>query len=258
MAGMIKAKKGLGQHFLTQKSIAKEIVKAFVTKVNGSPVLEIGPGKGILTGFLADYSLDLYLIDADLDMISILQNRFPDLVPNTIHADILKFPLDQFFKGNFNIIGNFPYNISSQIAFKILNHRNQVNLVVGMFQKEVAERLCAKHGSKKYGILSVFLQIFYSMEYLFSVEPSAFSPAPKVTSGVVRMTRNQFDLDDKSEKFLRLIVKSAFNKRRKMLRNSLKSFIPEHAREDEIFSKRPEQLSVQDFLNLSQQLLKLT
>ena len=262
----VRAKKHLGQHFLKDESIAQRIADTLGME-NYTKVLEIGPGTGILTKYLLKKKLDLYAMDLDTESIEYLRNSFllehpflkaPNDVFEIIEADFLKYDLSQLF-GNepFAITGNFPYNISTQIVFKALEWRSQIPEFTGMFQKEVAQRICEKHGSKTYGILSVLAQTFYEAEYLFSVPPSVFSPPPKVESGVLRLKRKEgFELGCDEKLYFRL-VKTAFGQRRKTIRNSLKPFnLSEELRETDVFSLRPEQLSVEDFIELCTQVEK--
>lgn len=244
----IRAKKNLGQHFLKDLNIAKKIVDNLKAE-ESKEVLEIGPGMGILTRFLLNRTdFNLYVIEIDKESVYFLKNNFPNL-KNIIHDDFLKFHPEKITTGNFSIIGNFPYNISSQIFFRILEYEQQVEEVVCMLQKEVAERICSKHGNKTYGILSVLLQAYYDIEYLFTVPENVFLPPPKVKSAVVRLKRNQKEYLSLNKKFFFKVVKTAFNQRRKMLRNSLKniaSTIPE-----EFENLRPEQLSFDQFILLT-------
>ncbi len=243
----VKPKKSLGQHFLTDQNIALKIVDSLSSSV--SDVLEIGPGTGVLTQFLLNRpEINLYVIEIDRDSVMYLRENFSEL-KNIWSEDFLKADIATRFKGDFSIIGNFPYNISSQIFFKVLTMRNRVPEVVGMIQKEVAERIASKHGKKTYGILSVLLQTFYEIEYLFTVSEQVFNPPPKVKSAVVRLKRNERNELPCSEEFFIKVVKAAFNLRRKMLRNSLKGIcenLPEN-----FATKRPEQLSVEDFIELT-------
>ncbi len=243
----VKPKKSLGQHFLTDQNIAFKIVDSLSSSV--SDVLEIGPGTGVLTQFLLNRAeINLHVIEIDRDSVMYLRENFSEL-KNIWSEDFLKADIADRFKGNFSIIGNFPYNISSQIFFKVLTMRNRVPEVVGMIQKEVAERIASKHGKKTYGILSVLLQTFYEIEYLFTVSEQVFNPPPKVKSAVVRLKRNERNELPCSEEFFIKVVKAAFNLRRKMLRNSLKGIcenLPEN-----FATKRPEQLSVEDFIELT-------
>lgn len=247
---MVKAKKHLGQHFLTDKNIAQKIVDAMPS--NDLPILEIGPGTGVLTQFLLPkYESLLHLVEIDQESVEYLHEHYPDLKLRIYQADFLKMNLTSIFPAQFNIIGNFPYNISSQIFFKVLDHRDQIPFVVGMIQKEVAVRLASPPGSKEYGILSVLLQAFYKLEYLFTVSEQVFNPPPKVKSAVVRLSRNNREKLDCDEKLFFSVVKTSFNQRRKTIRNSLKSKFLNLATENEIFNLRPEQLSVDQFVFLT-------
>jgi len=244
----VRAKKNLGQHFLNDKNIAKQIVDSL--QANGvSKVLEIGPGMGVLTQFLMqNTSYETSVVEIDRESVEYLEKHYPELKERIISADFLRLRLDNYFQEPYAIIGNFPYNISSQIFFKVLEYRNQIPEVVGMLQKEVAERLAAGPGSKTYGILSVLLQAYYQIEYLFTVHENVFTPPPKVKSGVIRLTRNERMHLDCDEKLFTSIVKMAFNQRRKTMRNSLKSMIKsDELKVNSIFDKRPEQLSVAEF-----------
>lgn len=255
----MKAKKSLGQHFLNQPSIAAKIASSIVPIDDSCKVVEIGPGKGMLTQFLLKEYPDLLMIETDDHMIDLLKERFSDHATQIIHADFLKLELAKHISGKFYLVGNFPYNISSQILFKMLENRTVIPQMVGMFQKEVAERISAHHGSKTYGILSVLLQTFYDVKLLFSVSPQCFSPPPKVQSAVVRLlAKENVSINAQTEKALKHVVKLAFNQRRKMLRNSLKSVWPGHiGPEDSVLNKRPEHLSVADFLELTNRLISL-
>lgn len=242
----VKPKKSLGQHFLTDQNIARKIVDSLGSRVPN--VLEIGPGMGVLTQYLLERSeLNIKVVEIDRDSVAYLQQHYPQL--EILSGDFLKSHIPENFSGKFSIIGNFPYNISSQIFFRVLKLRNQVTEVVGMVQKEVAERIAAPHGSKTYGILSVLLQTFYKIEYLFTVSEKVFIPPPKVKSAVVRLVRNNREALPCNEQLFIKVVKAAFHLRRKMLRNSLKTIckiIPEKYAE-----KRPEQISVEDFIELT-------
>jgi len=244
----VKAKKNLGQHFLKDKYIAEKIVDS-LQATNVNKVLEIGPGMGVLTQFLLKKSsYETTVVEIDRESVDYMNDHFPELKGRIISADFLHMRLDQLFDEPFAIIGNFPYNISSQIFFKVLEHRDQIPEVVGMLQKEVAERLATGPGSKAYGILSVFLQAFYTIEYLFTVNEDVFSPPPKVKSGVIRLTRNQTQHLNCDEKLFKSIVKMAFNQRRKTMRNSLKTMITtDELKTNPIFDKRPEQMGVEEF-----------
>ncbi|MDR0814597.1 MAG: 16S rRNA (adenine(1518)-N(6)/adenine(1519)-N(6))-dimethyltransferase RsmA [Bacteroidales bacterium] len=248
-------KKSLGQHFLNDTFIAQKIVASL--RAEGiRQVVEVGPGMGALTGFLLQETrFDARFVEVDADAAVFLEKQFPEIKGKLIYADFLEYPLSDHYQGKIAVIGNFPYNISTQILFKILEHRSLVVEVVGMLQKEVAERIAASPGSKTYGITSVLLQAFYNIEYLFTVHEDSFSPPPKVKSGVIRLTRNSVDKLPCNEKIFTQVVKTAFNQRRKMLSNSLKSLLPDNTQKNlPIFSKRPEQLSVQDFIELTQRM----
>ncbi len=244
----VRPKKNLGQHFLIDQNIARKIVESL--GATAPIVLEVGPGMGVLTQYLIKRSeFKLHVIEIDRESVEYLKNNFPVLGDNIYFENFLKFDISKVSEANFNIIGNFPYNISSQILFKVLEYRNQIPEVVGMIQKEVAERISSKHGNKTYGITSVLLQAFYNIEYLFTVSEQVFDPPPKVKSAVIRLKRNEVKELPCNEKLFVKVVKSAFQLRRKMLRNSLKeicSSIPEKFAE-----KRPEQLSVNNFIELT-------
>ena len=249
----VKAKKHLGQHFLKDENIAKKIADTLSLKDYNS-VLEIGPGMGVLTKYLLEKETITYVIEIDSESVEYLQVNYLNLAPRIIEKDFLKYDLKEVFKDSqFAIIGNFPYNISTQIVFKVLEMRVQIPEFSGMFQKEVAQRICEKEGSKAYGILSVLTQAFYNAEYLFTVPPSVFNPPPKVDSGVLRLTRKEhLDLPCDEALFFR-VVKTAFQQRRKTLRNSLKTFnLSDNLKANAIFDKRPEQLSVDSFIELTQ------
>ncbi len=250
---LVKAKKYLGQHFLTDKNIAEKIVNSLHSCDQYQQVLEVGPGMGILSDFLLrKEEFQTYLIDIDTESYEYLQKRYPDLGERLINGDFLELNFKDIFPGPFGIIGNFPYNISSQILFKVLDNRDQVVELVGMFQKEVAQRCAEKPGSKEYGILSVFLQAYYKVEYLFSVKPGVFNPPPKVTSAVIRLTRNDVAKLDCDEKLFWQVVKAGFNQRRKTLRNSLSSLVSrEDMNDDPLLDLRAERLSVADFVKLT-------
>jgi 16S rRNA (adenine1518-N6/adenine1519-N6)-dimethyltransferase len=256
---LVRAKKHLGQHFLTDKNIAGKIVNGLVHTDQYKQVLEVGPGMGILTDILlAREDLETYMIDIDVESYNFLKDKYPQVGERLINGDFLKLDLQTVFPGKFAIIGNFPYNISSQILFKILEHRSQVVEMVGMFQKEVAERCASKEGSKEYGILSVLIQAYYDIEYLFSVKPGTFNPPPKVNSGVIRLTRNNTVELPCDEKLFWRTVKGGFNQRRKTLRNALSGTISKDRMDDHpFFDKRAEQLSVADFVTLTQHLTHL-
>ena len=249
---LVRAKKHLGQHFLTDKNIAAKIVGSLRTG-KYRDVLEVGPGMGTLSDLLLQKDdLDTFLIDIDTESYLYLKKKYPQLGSRLINADFLEMDFAVFFTGPMAVIGNFPYNISSQILFKILDNRQQVIEVVGMFQKEVAERCTAKPGSKEYGILSVFLQAYYQVEYLFTVKAGVFNPPPKVLSAVIRLTRNERAELDCDEKLFWQVVKAGFNQRRKTLRNALSSLInKEKMIAEPALDLRAERLSVTDFVNLT-------
>ncbi|GAA0876763.1 16S rRNA (adenine(1518)-N(6)/adenine(1519)-N(6)) -dimethyltransferase RsmA [Wandonia haliotis] len=250
----VKAKKHLGQHFLNAPEICQQIADELKNEGEAyKKVLEIGPGMGALTTYLLKRNdFDTYVIDIDTESIDYLKSNFPDLKGRIFEGDFLKEDFDRYFGAEpFAIAGNFPYNISSQILFKIVENRDQVPEVVGMFQKEVAERVAEGPGKKAYGILSVFLQAFYDIRYCFTVDEHVFTPPPKVKSGVIRMVRNQRERLDCDEELFKRVVKMAFNQRRKTLRNSLKPLLAGLDTSQEIFNLRPERLSVDDFIELT-------
>ena len=266
----VRPKKALGQHFLVDLNIARKIVDALST--DHDTVIEVGAGMGVLTQYLIENQLDkLQVVEIDKESVEFLKKKFTELEGHLILGDFLKQDLTSFraqrsgveksstnadAKQDVAVIGNFPYNISSQIFFQILKYRNNVSECVGMIQKEVAERIAAGPGSKTYGILSVLLQAWYDIEYLFTVHENVFNPPPKVKSAVIRLKRNNVKALDCDEKLFVTVVKQAFNQRRKTLRNSLRSMIPAEIIDNEIFNKRPEQLSVQEFVYLTQALYK--
>ena len=249
----VKAKKHLGQHFLTDIGIALDTVDAFGLKGNFSKALEVGPGMGVLTKPLLNRAdLELFVIDIDTESVAFLKEESTLDEAHLIEGDFLKLDLNLLFKGEkFGIIGNFPYNISTQILFKALEYKDQAMEVVGMFQKEVAERIASPEGSKVYGITSVLLQAFYDIEYLFTVDENVFNPPPKVKSAVIRLKRNNVTDLGCDEKLFKTLIKSAFNQRRKTMRNSLKPFLKDSIKSNEIFNQRPEQISVQGFIELT-------
>ena len=249
----MKAKKSYGQHFLTSEEIASQIADGL--KLNGAyeKVIEIGPGQGMLTKYLLEKEYELLVVEADDDMVFYLKKHFPQLKDFIINADFLKVDLSLFFKNEpFAIIGNFPYNISSQILFKMLEYKSQVPELVGMFQKEMADRVVASPGSKTYGVISVLVQAFYDGELILNVDRQFFNPPPKVQSAVIRLTRKENQDLGCDQKLFRQVVKQAFGQRRKMLRNTMKSYIKgDELLENEFFKQRPEQLSVEDFVKLT-------
>ena len=252
MSYMVKPKKSLGQHFLTDLNIARAIAET-LDKYTGTPVLEVGPGMGVLTRFLLAQGHDLTVVELDHESVEYLQENFPELKERIVEKDFLKLDLSTLYPGDFCVIGNYPYNISSQIFFKILDYKDRVPCCSGMIQKEVAERMAASPGSKTYGILSVLLQAWYDIEYLFTVPEHVFNPPPKVKSAVIRMTRNRVRQLGCDERLFKQIVKTAFNQRRKTLRNSLRSLVGKECEilSETIFDERPERLSVEQFIGLT-------
>ena len=248
---LVKAKKHLGQHFLKDLNIAQKIADTLSLK-NYKKVVEIGAGMGVLTQFLLKKDVDVHIVEIDKESVAYLEANYPALRGKIIADDFLKYDVAGYLAEPFAIIGNFPYNISTQIVFKLLKLREYVPEFSGMFQKEVAERICEQEGSKTYGILSVLVQAFYDASYLFTVSEGVFNPPPKVKSGVIRLVRKtDFHLDCDESLFF-TVVKTAFNQRRKTLRNSLKSLlIDENLKQDSIFDKRPEQLPWQDFVRIT-------
>ena len=246
---MYTLKKSLGQHFLKDKVIVGKII----TALNEHPfrnLLEVGPGGGALTESLLELpGINFKAVELDDEKVNYLYKRFPEISGKLIHADFLEAmkPFDE----PFTVIGNFPYNISTQILFRILDWKDDVPVVIGMFQKEVAERAAADPGSKTYGVLSALIQPFYDIEYLFDVPPSSFNPPPKVMSGVIRLTRKEAVLDTRSDRSYKVLVKTAFQQRRKTLRNAVRSLFKPEILTDPIFNKRAEQLSIQDFATLT-------
>ena len=248
--GAVRPKKNLGQHFLKDESVARRISET-LTGNGYDSVLEVGPGTGVLTEFLLERGFrDFRVIEIDNESVHYLTEHFRDL-KHIIRGDFLWLDLDELFTGKMAVIGNFPYNISTQILFRVLDYRDKVTEVCGMFQKEVAERICAQPGSKTYGIISVLIQAFYSAEYLFTVSETVFSPPPKVKSGVIRMRRNEVTGLTCDEKLFTRVVKAAFNQRRKTLRNSIKSAFRLKNEDYPLFGLRPEQLSVEQFVDLT-------
>ena len=244
----VKPKKHLGQHFLIDEKISERISNA-ISKSNKINLLEIGPGTGALTKFLLHENIDLISYELDIESITYLKNTFPTLI--VYNEDVLKTDWSKIFKGNYSVTGNFPYNISSQILFKIYENRTIIDEMVGMFQKEVAERVCSGPGTKKYGILSVLIQAYYDVEYLFTVNEEVFNPPPKVKSGVIKITRNNIIKLDCDEKLFFRVVKAIFNQRRKMARNSLKSLLGDKKIDHILLTKRPEELSIENFTEIT-------
>lgn len=264
---LVKPKKFLGQHFLTDLGIARDIADT-VDACPDIPVLEVGPGMGVMTQYLVQKPRTVKVVEIDYESVSFLREKFPSLEENIIEDDFLKMHLENVFQGqSFVLTGNYPYNISSQIFFKMLDYKDLIPCCTGMIQKEVAERIAAAPGNKSYGILSVLIQAWYSVEYLFTVHEHVFNPPPKVKSAVIRMTRNSTTSLGCDEQLFKRLVKTTFNQRRKTLRNNIRPLlgeldtqcakegfpIPDHSTllQDPIFNQRPEQLSVQQFIELT-------
>ncbi len=246
---MYTLKKSLGQHFLKDENICRKIISA-LEEHKFNQLLEVGPGGGALTKYLLKIpAIDFKAVELDDEKVAFLEKTFPEIKSKIIHESFLE--IEQPFEGKFTVIGNFPYNISTQILFKVLDWKEDVECVIGMFQKEVAERAASKEGNKVYGVLSVLIQAFYDVEYLFDVHEKCFQPPPKVKSGVIRLTPVRNKLDMKSEKAFFLLVKTAFNQRRKTLRNAVKSLFDAAILQDELFNKRAEQLTVEQFAALT-------
>lgn len=259
----VRPKKFLGQHFLTDLSIASRIADT-VDACPELPILEVGPGMGVMTQFLVQKSRQVKVVEIDYESVEYLRRTYPELEDSIIEDDFLKMHLERTFEGSpFVLTGNYPYNISSQIFFKMLDYKALIPCCTGMIQKEVAERMAAKPGSKTYGILSVLIQAWYDVEYLFTVEPGVFNPPPKVRSAVIRLTRNETTKLGCDEKLFKRLVKTTFNQRRKTLRNNIKPLLSQLETEsvakpdftellaDPIMTQRPEQLSVQNFIDLT-------
>ena len=249
----VRPKKFLGQHFLKDLKIAQDIADT-VDTFPQLPILEVGPGMGVLTQFLVKKERPVKVVELDFESVAYLRNEYPSLEDHIIEDDFLKMNLNRLFDGKpFVLTGNYPYNISSQIFFKMLDNKDLIPCCTGMIQKEVAERIAAPPGSKTYGILSILIQAWYRVEYLFTVSEQVFNPPPKVKSAVIRMTRNEVQDLGCDEKLFKQVVKTTFNQRRKMLRNSIKPILGAESPllQDEIFTKRPEQLSIQQFIELT-------
>jgi 16S rRNA (adenine1518-N6/adenine1519-N6)-dimethyltransferase len=244
----VRAKKYLGQHFLKDENTAARIADQI--NQSAGTIVEIGPGMGVLTKYLAKAPADLRLIEIDTESVEYLKVHYPQLSDKIIHEDFLKLDLDKLFREQLTIAGNFPYNISSQIFFRVLKYKHLINNVVCMIQKEVAERICAGHGNKTYGILSVLLQTYFDIEYLFTVKPGVFHPPPKVNSAVIRLKNRGFEDNEMPENVFFELVKKGFNQRRKTLRNALKGLYSD-GWDHEILNKRAEQLSKEDFHTLT-------
>ena len=247
---IVRAKKALGQHFLKDQNIARKIVDSLKAE-NISTVIEIGPGMGVLTQYLLEKSYTTIPVEIDHESVTYLKAAYPQLNDSVVQGDFLELALHSISTEKLAVIGNFPYNISSQIFFRVIENRSQVKEVVCMIQKEVAQRIACKPGSKEYGILSVLLQAYYNIEYLFTVHENVFAPPPKVKSGVIRLVRNKTEQLDCDEHLFFKVVKASFNQRRKVLSNSLKGLSPNLNKELPILNKRPEQLSVAGFVELT-------
>lgn len=250
----MKAKKSFGQHFLINENVAKEI--AYSGDWDGSikNVLEVGPGKGVLTKYLLEQDFNLRVVEADRDMVAYLEKHYPQLEDKIIFLDFLKLNMKKAFDNKpFYLIGNYPYNISSQIIFKMLKYKELIPEMVGMFQKELAERIVAPHGSKTYGVISILTQAYYDGTIIKNISPGSFSPPPKVNSAVIKLVRKENFKDLGCDyKLFKQVVKQSFSQRRKMLRNTLKSIVHDKEMLDDLyFNKRPEQLSVQEFIDLA-------
>ena len=271
----VKPKKSLGQHFLTDMSVASRIADT-VDACESIPVLEVGPGTGVLTQFLLPKGRELKVVELDSESVEYLLNKNIDSKPrilgtllpeNIIETDFLKMNLEDVFSGRqFVLTGNYPYNISSQIFFKVVDNRSLIPCCTGMIQKEVAERLAAAPGSKAYGVLSIFIQVWYEVEYLFTVHENVFNPPPKVKSAVIRLTRNSREIIGCDERLFRRIVKTVFTMRRKMIRNGLRQIVGEILTDDggvqeflsdSFFNKRPEQISIEEFISLTNRISAL-
>ena len=249
----IRAKKSYGQHFLINENLAESIANVAIELSNRYPVLEIGPGKGVLTKYLFEEMIRFSSVEADIEMIEYLHSNYPGIDIHLIYNDFLKLNFDDLFPDEeFILFGNFPYNISSQIIFRMIDHHERIPVLVGMFQKEVAERIVAVPGNKDYGILSVLTQVHYTGKIIYKVKPGSFSPPPKVDSSVIRLERKENAKIDCNEKLFKSIVKITFNQRRKMIRNTLKGMVNDaEFLQNEFFNLRPEQLSVEDFVYLT-------
>lgn len=247
------AKKSYGQHFLANENLAKSIVDLVLAYSNTYPILEIGPGKGVLTKYLIESKVNFKAVEADYDMIDYLQSTYEDIGENLISKDILKYDLQEAFGGGeYVLFGNYPYNISSQILIKMIENRNKIPVMIGMFQKEVAERIIAKPGNKSYGILSVLSGAYYTGKITHRIKPGSFNPPPKVDSAVIELKRKDNFTLDCDEKLFKSIVKITFNQRRKMIRNTLKSMVSDETiLKKDYFNERPERLSVDDFVELT-------
>ncbi|MBD8389444.1 16S rRNA (adenine(1518)-N(6)/adenine(1519)-N(6))-dimethyltransferase RsmA [Dysgonomonas sp. BGC7] len=249
---VVRPKKFLGQHFLKDLDIARQIADT-LDDFSDVPIVEVGPGMGVLTQFLLEKNRDLTVVEIDRESVPYLQDHYPALKDKIVEADFLTLDLSKLYGDKFCVIGNYPYNISSQIFFKVLDYKDKIPCCSGMLQKEVAERIASKPGKKAYGILSVLLQAWYDIEYLFTVSEKVFDPPPKVKSAVVRLVRNNRQHLNCDEKLFKTVVKTGFNQRRKTLRNSMKPLLGKdcEAYSNPIFGERPERLSVAEFEELT-------
>lgn len=252
----MKAKKSFGQHFLINEPLAEAIANGLLKEEGIKNVLEVGPGKGVLTKYLVRQDINLRVVEADRDMVSYIEKQFPSLVDDIIFLDFLKLHMGKVFDGEpFYLIGNFPYNISSQIIFKMLSHKELIPEMVGMFQKELADRVISGPGSKVYGVISVLTQAYYEGSTIHKVSPGSFSPPPKVQSSVIRLKRKPEGELGVDYKALRSVVKTSFSQRRKMLRNTLKSLVKDTSiLQEEQFQRRPEQLGLEEFVNIAKRI----
>ncbi len=255
----MRAKKSYGQHFLTNEQYAQRIAASLSRPDAYKSVLEVGPGKGMLTKYLLQLPHQLKVVEADPEMVAYLEHHYPELSPEIIGANFLRIRVEEYLDGPFALIGNFPYNISSQILIKMIDNHLRIPEMVGMFQREVADRIVAGPGSKTYGVIGVFVQVYYEVEMLFGVSKGNFNPPPKVQSAVIRCVRRERPLVQASEsRLFRKVVKAAFGQRRKMLRNSIKQLVPEaNLMEDPFYQNRPEQLTLQDFVELTRRVQTL-
>ncbi len=249
----MKAKKSYGQHFLVNETLSQSIVESAIEYSEKYPILEIGPGKGVLTKYLFENNIRFKSVEADIEMVEYLRENYPGISEYIIHSDILRLDLSKVFDEiEFVLFGNYPYNISSQILFRMLKYKEYIPVMIGMFQKEVAERIIASPGNKQYGILSVLTQAYYTGKITHRIKPGSFNPPPKVDSAVIKLKRKENFSIDCNESLFKTVVKMAFNHRRKMMRNTLKSLVKNpDILKNTIFTMRPEQLSVEDFISLT-------
>ena len=255
MSNFVTALKSFGQHFLTDKNVLENITDVIKRNYNQETLIEIGPGTGALTDYLLKNFPTVTCIEVDHRCVELLKNKYAlNNKFSIVEADFLRFDLKSFLQTPTAVVGNFPYNISSQIVFKILDHYQSIPFMVGMFQKEMAERIASPHGSKAYGVISIFAQLYYDVKLEFDIAPNSFAPPPKVMSSVISMRRKKNIRYDFDFKLFRNIVKAGFNQRRKMLRNGLSGIVPKELLQQDVFSKRAEQLSIDDFIELTKSL----